>query len=144
MDTLLKIPITDVNNIEKKWINFSELKNYCESIILNRTPTNQDNITLDAFRAWIQLRNDKQIDTGGGQNPGCYLNELSDGAYGYKATELSVAVNHEGKYGFWGNDGFSMGYLRSVFVLRASRGLFSKGKRTNGSRRFISRTQFRR
>ena len=77
MDTLLKIPITDVNNIEKKWINFSELKNYCESIILNRTPTNQDNITLDAFRAWIQLRNDKQIDTGGGQNPGCYLNDLN-------------------------------------------------------------------
>jgi hypothetical protein len=111
LNTLLKIPSTDANTIQRKWNSFSELKNYCESIILNHTPTNEDEISLDAFRAWIQLRNDKQIDTGGGQNPGCYLNELSDGAYGYKATELSVAVNHEGRYGFWGNDGISMGYI---------------------------------
>lgn len=102
--------LPNFSDIEKTWHNYEELQQFVHGVTYNKTHTQIDKISVDAFNAWVQLRNDKQIDTGGGNNPGSYLNELSDGAFGYNASELSVSVQHANGYGFFGNNGLSMGY----------------------------------
>tara|TARA_A100001011_G_C14261845_1_gene822809 strand:+ start:121 stop:1824 length:1704 start_codon:yes stop_codon:yes gene_type:complete len=92
-------------------INYDDIKKLLESIIQHKSPKQQDKLSIDALRAFIQLRNIADIEIGAGNAPGNYLNEIVEGGEGFGGSEINIILNND--LCFWSNDGQPMLYVEN-------------------------------